>query len=285
MIVWIAAGAAALVAAGAALGPTAYRNRLRKARDDHSRRPDLWNRFYSLDWGETTTNNYGFAPASGDHPQRFQRQMCLELLRRLKDKREVAGGLKLLEVSCGRGGGLAAFREAAPQVDAVGLDVAETAIDFCRRTYGEGDRLRFVVGSALELPFANSSFDVLLNVEASNDYPDRAQFFCEAARVLKPDGILLYTDTFRAGHHPEAANQLADAGFEAQWDDITDNVIEACRIDSPRRREMIRREAPMVARMLLKRNLENYAAVEGSSKYETFRDRHRGYLMTAATKR
>ena len=285
MIVWIAVGAAVLVAAGAVLGPKAVRKRLRKARDDHSRRPDLWNRFYSLDWGETTTNNYGFAPAPGDHPQRFQRQMYLELLRRLKDKREVADGLKLLEVSCGRGGGLAAFREAAPQIDAVGLDVAQAAIDFCRKAYGESGRLRFVVGSALELPFADSSFDVLLNVEASNDYPDRAQFFRETARVLKPDGVFLYTDTFRAGRHPEVSSQLAEAGFEAQWDDITDNVVEACRLDSPRRREVIRSHAPMVARLLLKRNLENYAAVEGSSKFETFRDRRRSYLMTAATKR
>lgn len=285
MIVWIAAGAAALAAAGAVFGPKAYRSRLRKARDNHSRRPDLWNRFYSLDWGETTTNNYGFAPAPGDHPQRFQRQMYLEMLRRLKAKREVADGLRLLEVSCGRGGGLAALREAAPQVEAVGLDVAEAAIDFCRMTYGENDRLRFVVGSALDLPFPDVSFDVLLNVEASNDYPDRAQFFREAARVLKPDGIFLYTDTFRAGRHPEAASQLSDAGFRADWDDITDNVVEACRLDSPRRRAVIRGKAPLLARLLLRRNLENYAAVEGSDKYETFRNGGRSYLMTAATKR
>ena len=31
--------------------------------------------FYALDWGDTATNNYGFAPADEDHPQRFQRQM------------------------------------------------------------------------------------------------------------------------------------------------------------------------------------------------------------------
>lgn len=284
MVLWWAA-AGALAIAAAVIGPKAIQHRLRKARDDHRRRPELWNRFYSLDWGETTTNNYGFAPAAGDHPQRFQRQMYLELLNRLKAKREIVEGMKLLEVSCGRGGGLAAFREHSPQIDAVGLDVARSAIDFCRQTYGEDKRLEFVVGSALDLPFPDASFDVLLNVEASNDYPDRALFFREASRVLKPDGILLYTDTFRAGRHPEVARQLAEAGFEAQWDDITDNVVEASRLDSPRRREVIRRQAPILARLLFKGTLENYAAVEGSIKYQTFRDRRRSYLMTAATKR
>ncbi len=283
MLIWVAAGAAAL-AAGAVVGPNVVRRRLRKARDDHSRRPDLWNRFYSFDWGETTTNNYGFAPAPGDHPQRFQRQMYLELLGRLKDRREIANGMKLLEVSCGRGGGLAAIRETEPQIDAVGLDVAQAAIDFCRSSYGESEQLKFVVGNALDLPFPDASFDALLNVEASNDYPDRPQFFREVARVLKPDGVFLYTDTAREGCKVEIEEQLAAAGFSFEWDDITGNVVEACRLDSPRRCALIRRRAPLFAKLVLGKQLDAYAAVEGSSKYQRFVDRQRLYLMTAAIK-
>ena len=125
-----AVGAAALVALG---GGPALRRYLRGARDDHRRRPALWNRFYAMDWGDTTTNNYGFAPAEGDHPQRFQHQMYRELLRRLIAKRPLTPGMKLLEISCGRGGGLNAFIAAAPGVfDATGLDVAGSAIAFCR---------------------------------------------------------------------------------------------------------------------------------------------------------
>ena len=116
--------------------------------------------------------------------------MYRELLRLLQAKRPGRADLKLLEVSCGRGGGLNAFLSAAPGLfDATGLDVAASAIAFCRSTYGENDRLRFVEGSALALPFADASFDVVLNVEASNDYGDRPRFFAEVARVLKPDGV------------------------------------------------------------------------------------------------
>ena len=277
-----AISAAVLVALG---GGAAVRRYLRGARDDHGKRPALWNRFYAMDWGDTTTNNYGFAPAEGDHPQRFQHQMYRELLRRLKDQRPLTPGIKLLEVSCGRGGGLDAFIAAAPGIfDATGLDVAASAISFNRATYGESDRLRFVEGSALDLPFPDASFDVVLNVEASNDYGDRPRFFAEVARVLKPDGLFLYTDSFRTAHAEPVKAELAAAGFTALFDDVTGNVAEACRLDSPRRRALIRRQAPLAARLTLNRQLANYAGIEGSNKYRQFAERRRAYLMTAAAK-
>ena len=257
---------------------------LRRARDDHAKRPALWNRFYAIDWGDTTTNNYGYAPAEGEHPQRFQHQMYLQLLQRLRETRTIKPGLKLLEVSCGRGGGLNALLASSPDIDATGLDVAHSAVDFCRKAYGESDRLRFVQGSALDLPFADASFDAVLNVEASNDYGDRGRFFREVARVLKPNGVLLYADTMKQGRREGMEQDLVAAGFRADFRDITCNVAEACRLDSPRRREVIRRHAPMLGRLLLKRQLHNYAAIEGSSKFDAFVARRRTYLMTAATK-
>lgn len=286
MAAWLLGiGAAAVGAAAAAGGARLYRRRLRRARDDYSQRPALWNRFYSLDWGDTTTNNYGFAPAEGDHPQRHQHQMYRELLKRLLAKRPARKGLRLLEVSCGRGGGLNAFLAASPGAfDATGLDVAASAVAFCRRTYGHSETLHFVEGSALSLPFPDGSFDVVLNVEASNDYGDRPRFFAEVARVLKRGGTFLYTDSFRSGHVEQMRKELANAGFEAEFDDITANVAEACRLDSPRRREVIRSRAPILARYALGRQLENYAAVEGSKKYQQFVDGRRTYLMTAATR-
>lgn len=284
----LAIGGAAAAGFALAGGPKGVRRYLRQLRDDHSRRPGLWNRFYAMNWGETTTNNYGFAPAEGDHPQRFQHQMYRELLRLLKAKGPLETQpqpLKLLEVSCGRGGGLNAFLGASPGAfDATGLDVAASAVAFCRANYGESDRRRFVEGSALDLPFPDASFDVVLNVEASNDYGDRTRFFTEAARVLRPGGVFLYADNFRAGHVEQMQQELAGAGFAAEFTDVTENVAEACRLDSPRRREMIRRQAPMLGRLMLRPQLENYAGVEGSSKHRAFAERRRAYLMTAAVK-
>lgn len=285
MAFWIGVGAVGAGAALAALAVKVVQRRIRTARDDHSNRPVLWNRFYSIDWGDTTTNNYGFAPAEGHHPQRFQHQMYRELFRRLGRHRQVTEGMKLLEVSCGRGGGLNAALATYPGIfDATGLDVATSAIEFCRKTYGETEKLRFVEGSALELPFPDSTFDVLLNVEASNDYSDRDRFFSEVARVLKPDGVFLYTDSFRTRNVEAMKNAFRAAGFQGEFDDITANVAEACRLDSPRRRDVIRSRAPLLAKLFLGKQLDNYAAVEGSRKYDAFREGRRTYLMTAATR-
>jgi ubiquinone/menaquinone biosynthesis C-methylase UbiE len=285
MAIWWLVGAIGAAAAVGTVASKAVQRRVRAARDDHSNRPALWNRFYAIDWGDTTTNNYGFAPAEGHHPQRFQHQMYRELFRRLAKKREIKPGIRLLEVSCGRGGGLnAALADYPGMFDATGLDVAASAVEFCRKTYGETEKLHFVEGSAMELPFPDASFDVLLNVEASNDYPDRMQFYREVARVLKPDGIFIYTDSFRTGKTDAMKEELAAAGFKAEFDDITGNVAEACRIDSPRRREVIRSRAPLFAKLFLGKQLDNYAAVEGSRKYDAFRAGRRTYLMTAAEK-
>lgn len=281
----LATGAAATVALGGAfIGRHLIASRLRAARDEHDNRPALWNRFYAVDWGDTTTNNYGYAPAAEAHPQRFQREMYRQLLHRLEQARGKQGKLRLLEVSCGRAGGLEAFLEAGGErFDAVGLDIARPAIDYCRAHYHR-EGLEFVVGSALDLPFGDDSFDVVLNVEASNDYGDRPRFLAEVARVLKDDGLFLYADTCWDRKCDQRKQEFRAAGFEAEFDDITANVAEACREDTPRRKTVIDRHAPFLIRMALRPQLENYAAVEGTRKFEAFASGKRRYLMTAARK-
>jgi hypothetical protein len=69
-------------------------------------REELYDLLSSRNWGETTTNNLGLAPAEGDGPERFQLKMYEELYRLLRARGGVRGGERLLEVSCGRGGAL-----------------------------------------------------------------------------------------------------------------------------------------------------------------------------------
>jgi ubiquinone/menaquinone biosynthesis C-methylase UbiE len=277
-----AATVTALVATG---GVRFARSRLKRERKDHGNRGRLWDWFYGQDWGDVTTNNYGFAPARGDHPQRFQHQMYMELLNMLKASGRLKPHTDLLEVSCGRGGGLAHLVRNWPgSLTATGLDLSENALKACRKAHGDLENLRFVRGSALELPFPDGSFDVILNVEASNDYGDFARFFSEVHRVLKPDGVFLYTDTRRAQDVEPVARTLREAGFQAEFRDITRNAIEACRLDSPRRAKAIRDRAPWFLYRMFKDDLHSYAAVEGSRKFNKFVDGRRLYVMTAAVK-
>ena len=173
--------------------------RVRAARDDHSNRPALWNRFYAIDWGDTTTNNYGFAPGRGRSPAALPASDVPRAVATAEGQaRAEARASSCSKSAAAAAAGSTPRSPTRPGIfDATGLDVAASAVAFCRATYGESDRLRFVEGSALDLPFPDASFDVVLNVEASNDYGDRRDFFSEVARVLKPDGMFLYTDSFR----------------------------------------------------------------------------------------
>lgn len=281
---YFAAAATATALAGTA-GRLA-RARLKRARESHDRRAPLWDRFYGHDWGDVTTNNYGFAPAQGDHPQRFQHQMYTELLNMLKASGRLKPHTDLLEVSCGRGGGLAHLVRNWPgPLNATGLDLSENAVRACRKVHADLADLNFVRGSALALPFPDHSFDVLLNVEASNDYGDFPGFFREVHRVLRPDGAFLYADTRRAQDAEPVARTLQEAGFEAEFRDVTQNAVEACRLDSPRRIEAIQKHAPWLVYTFFKDDLHSYAAVEGSRKFEKFVDGRRLYVMTCAVKK
>jgi SAM-dependent methyltransferase len=263
------------------------RERSRKRRKTPAsarRRIKLWNWFYGLDWGKARTNNYGFAPAEGEGPERFQHQLYAELLKGLRASGRLPERTDLLEISCGRGGGLAHLIRIWPgPIEATGLDVAASAVRACREAFRDNPDLRFVEGSALALPFADDSFDVVVNVEASNEYGDHEGFFREVRRVLRPSGALLYCDTRRDHEVAEVAPTLARAGLAGGLRDITDHVVQACEADGARRLAMMA-TAPLPLRLLFRKELADYAALPGSRRLEEFRARRRVYLMTCAVK-
>ena len=54
--------------------------------------------------------------------------------------------------------------------------------------------LDFLHGNAESLPFADQSFDAVINIEASHLYARFPCFLAEVARVLRPEGHFLYAD-------------------------------------------------------------------------------------------
>jgi ubiquinone/menaquinone biosynthesis C-methylase UbiE len=248
-------------------------------------RIQLYERLYGLQWGDLTTNNYGFAPAEGEGQERFQLQMYKELYKLLCARSRPQSHTKLLEVSCGRGGGLSHLLKAWPgSSSAVGLDYSANAVRFCRQAYGHIANLAFVQGSGLELPFADASFDVVLNVEASHNYGDDLAFFREVNRVLRPGGMFLYSDYRRPELVAPLKQTLREAALDGEFNDITKHVAEACRLDSDRRRQLIRACVPWYYRIVFGKELANYAAIEGSRKFEAFCSFQRHYYMTFAIK-
>lgn len=130
----------------------------------------------------------GLPLSQSDEPSRF----FIQLYHRTAAQAELAGK-RVLEVSCGHGGGASHVVRTLGPASYTGLDLNRAGIDFCRTAY-DLPTLNFVHGDAEGLPFADESFDVVLNVEASHCYRRFPRFLAEVARVLRPGGHLLYAD-------------------------------------------------------------------------------------------
>ena len=64
-------------------------------------------------------------------------------------------------------------------------------------------------GNALEMPFADASFDVVIAQEAWAHIPDKPRLVAQVARVVKAQGVVAFTDIMRAAPlAPETARRL-----------------------------------------------------------------------------
>lgn len=88
----------------------------------------------------------------------------------------------VLEVGCGAGHVLGQFRN----VNRYGIDLSEGMLARIRRRLG--GTVELTRGSAMDLPFASGSFDVVLCTEVLEHVPDPAVVIAELSRVTKPGG-------------------------------------------------------------------------------------------------
>jgi SAM-dependent methyltransferase len=143
--------------------------------------------------------------AASDEPDRFRIQLYHRTATQavLNDKR-------VLEVSCGHGGGASYLVRTVHPASYTGLDLNPAGIDFCRKRH-HLPGLGFVQGNAENLPFADQSFDAVINIEASHCYPRFLCFLAEVARVLCRGGHFLYADIRRSDRLADWEAALADA--------------------------------------------------------------------------
>lgn len=119
-------------------------------------------------------------------------------------------GKRVLEVSCGHGGGASYVMRTLGPAAYTGLDLNPVGLDFCRKKH-QLPGLQFVEGNAEKLPFPDQSFDAVINVEASHCYPRFPQFLDEVGRVLRPGGHFLYADVRRRHEVARWEEDLSDA--------------------------------------------------------------------------
>jgi phthiocerol/phenolphthiocerol synthesis type-I polyketide synthase E len=135
---------------------------------------------------------------------------------------------RILDVGCGRGGTIHVMHQFFQPGPITGLDLSAHAIRFCRRVHTYPGAT-FCEGDAEKLPFRDSAFDVVTNVESSHTYPNLHAFYVEVYRLLAPGGCFLYTDIMQREKSKQCLDSLQSLGFEVETDrDITGNVLRSC---------------------------------------------------------
>ncbi len=127
-------------------------------------------------------------------------------------------GQRLLDVAGGTGDIAFRFLKRAPGASAVVCDLTESMLDSGRqRAEAEklADRLEWIVGDAMALPFEDASFDVYTISFGIRNVTRPEDALAEAFRVLKPGGRLMVLEF----------SQLPNPGMQWLYDRYSFNVI------------------------------------------------------------
>lgn len=139
------------------------------------------------------------------------------------DLADLDAGQSVLDVGCGFGGTLARINDTYQGMHLTGINIDARQIEICRSiASGTRNDLTWHIADAGRLPFADASFDRVLCVEAMFHFASRRQFFAEAARVLKPHGVVVGTDILisaAARSAPFPIEAILQAGF-GPWPDV-----------------------------------------------------------------
>jgi len=191
----------------------------------------------------------------------------------LKDK-------DIVEVGCGRGGGLEYITRTCSPFSAIGIDLEKSAIRFSNKNHNHSN-LSYITGNAMSLPLEENSCDVILNVESSHRYRSMKCFINEVNRVLRTGGFFLFAD-FRLDHEwPGLIELIRNSGLKVISErDITLYILHSLDLDSERRVSLIKRYVPVI----LQKGLLNFSGSKGTETYDYFLTRTFTYKSFALQK-
>ena len=232
-----------------------------------------------------TFMNFGFAETG-------QQDSSLNLLPRdERDRRSIQlyhracrnvdlAGLDVLEVGCGRGGGLSFIVRYLNPHKAVGMDIAEGTIRLCQK-FHPLRKLVFICADAERLPFRNNCFDTIISIESSHAYPSNERFLSEVCRVLRPGGYLVLADVRRKSQLQTLRSEIETSGLRLMTEeDVTPNVVSSMELDSDRKEALIERRVPKLLRSPFRR----FAGTKASSIYRRLLTRESAYVCMMSQK-
>ena len=128
----------------------------------------------------------------------------LEATKELAEGLGLTGGESVLDVGCGFGGP-ARFLAATYDCRVTGIDLTAAYIevaDLLAQRTGLSDRLTFLQGDALALPFPEANFDHAWTQHVAMNIADKETLYTGIHRVLKPGGRLAIYDVVIGNGEP-----------------------------------------------------------------------------------
>ncbi len=251
-------------------------------------RPSLWRWWYDMlarrdAEGSLLFMNYGFADSPGetyrleldsaDEPFRYPIQLYHHVVQPLALK-----GRDVLEVGCGRGGGVAFLARYHRPRTLLGLDLSSEAIAWCRKHHTLPG-VEFREGRAEALPCSDSSVDVVVNVESSHCYASMPKFLSEVARVLRPGGYFAFCDLRTARGWTPLRAEFDAAGLKILTEEsINEPVLRALDLVFEERTRRIEEGVPRFWQRLFR----DFAGLKDTVLYRMLRDNRMHYMRLLA---
>lgn len=135
---------------------------------------------------------------SGEQLNLYPYSSVVSFLFRHRPRNKKRSETRVLEIGSGAGNNL--WFAAREGFDVTGLDGSSAAVEFARNRFAsEGLKGDFTIGDFTQLPYADGTFDIVIERAALNQAPKPAarDAILECARVLQPGGLMyseIYSD-------------------------------------------------------------------------------------------
>lgn len=148
-----------------------------------------------------------------DNHAALEQEVGRRLLERTEFKRLTP--THILDLGCGTGTASAQLKRAFRKAQVTGLDTSMGMLSQLRRRSAMLRPVKAVCGDIGALPFANRSADLVFSNLASYWCPDPMAMFSEFRRVLRPDGLLLFS-TLGPGTMAELGKAWSEVNQEVE---------------------------------------------------------------------
>jgi ubiquinone/menaquinone biosynthesis C-methylase UbiE len=159
------------------------------------------------------------AAFAGTIPANYEKYMgpflfepfALDLAERLQDKKYD----HILEIACGTGRVTAHLAKSVKHDTLTATDLNLDMIDVARQKI-RNENIKWMTADAMELPFSDASFDLVVFQFGIMFFPDKEKGLKEAYRVLKPGGKLIFSTWDKSENNPaiHEGRKIIESYFE-----------------------------------------------------------------------